>query len=445
MPKGKVLWFPFPCNTCKETITYSLAQHYLTVHPDLTYFTCGYKRCNDSYSTPYALKRHLVKVHGIDGLEKEKREAAETPMVYESSAECESESECESETVSESEETPIEEEIETPAYKNESTPLKLLGELLSEQHLSIKHAFQIIKNVGEMYTPMFASLELLAEKLPTDEKKELKAIIKNYENPFGDIDSEYLLLKTLKNREVYVEPVDHVIATEHFTTPTGSEEISIKSSYASLSETLRTFLSLPGMLPVIKSHMQNRPGVIESFIDGKLWSSTISKFQEKNKNGLLIPLMHYYDDFETGNPLGSKVGVNKFGGNYTVVLGLPPKYNSALENFLLCEIFRSSQRTTYSNAEIFKVMVGQYKALASTGIEVMGERVYPLLMLCSGSLNRIVLLLNFILCPQPHPAPHLKVVNLFVKLTMCEVVNLTNKFTTSCLILFIVILTKMKL
>ncbi len=180
-----------------------------------------------------------------------------------------------------------------------------------------------------------------------------------------------------------MEPVEHVIGTSQYTSHKGGlKQISQTASYVPLGQMLTNFLSLPGVMTEIKAHMSAEGGDSDSFIKGKLWEETVTKHSDKK--GTLIPLMHYYDDFETGNPLGSKASVNKFGGNYTVVMGLPPRFNAVLDNLLVCETFRSSFRNEWSNERVFKSMIYQYKSIARDGLEINGEKVYPLLQFCSG-------------------------------------------------------------
>ena len=81
---------------------------------------------------------------------------------------------------------------------------------------------------------------------------------------------------------------------------------------------------------------------------------------------MIIPLLHYYDDFETANPLGSKAAIHKIGGNYSMILALPPRFNSSLENIFLTTLFYSEDRRE-SNIHVYDVVVAQYQHLARDG------------------------------------------------------------------------------
>jgi len=50
-------------------------------------------------------------------------------------------------------------------------------------------------------------------------------------------------------------------------------------------------------------------------------------------------LFLYYDDFETGNPLGTAAGIHKVGALYGSMATLPPHHASSLENIFLIYLF----------------------------------------------------------------------------------------------------------
>ncbi|XP_074095813.1 uncharacterized protein LOC141525289 [Cotesia typhae] len=51
--------------------------------------------------------------------------------------------------------------------------------------------------------------------------------------------------------------------------------------------------------------------------------------QKENKD-LILPLIVFYDDLETGNPLGSHAGINKLGAVYTSIATVPPTMSSRI-------------------------------------------------------------------------------------------------------------------
>ncbi|KAH0561116.1 hypothetical protein KQX54_013268 [Cotesia glomerata] len=70
-------------------------------------------------------------------------------------------------------------------------------------------------------------------------------------------------------------------------------------------------------------HYQNSECYVEP--RSTLWSDVMK--QKENKY-LILPLIVFYDDLETGNPLGSHAGINKLGAVYTSISTVPPTMSS---------------------------------------------------------------------------------------------------------------------
>lgn len=76
-----------------------------------------------------------------------------------------------------------------------------------------------------------------------------------------------------------------------------------------------------------------------------------------------MPLILYYDDFETCNPLGSHAGIYKLGAIYFTIASIPPKYASRIENIFLAMLFHSQDRTKFGNRAIFNILLKELKNL----------------------------------------------------------------------------------
>lgn len=100
---------------------------------------------------------------------------------------------------------------------------------------------------------------------------------------------------------------------------------------------------------------------------GTLWSDVMK--QKENKD-LILPLIVFYDDLETGNPLGSHAGINKLGAVYTSIATVPPTMSSRLENIFLTQLFYSNDRTKFGNKSIFKKLILDLKKLEEVGINI---------------------------------------------------------------------------
>lgn len=181
-----------------------------------------------------------------------------------------------------------------------------------------------------------------------------------YEQPFSEVQTYHLLMSFLEKKGLYIEPKEIIIGRE------GGK--CLTAQYVPLSETLKKFLTLPGVVKILKKNLlssANSGDELSSFLDGDLWKQQKANFFQKD--GILLPIMHYYDDFETCNPLGSKAGVHKLGGNYSVLLALPPRFNSALENLFLSTLFYSTDREQYSNECCYGKIIEDYNDMAING------------------------------------------------------------------------------
>ena len=120
--------------------------------------------------------------------------------------------------------------------------------------------------------------------------------------------------------------------------------------------------------------------LITNIIQGKLWK----EMQKDSGSKFYLPLYIHSDDWESGNPLGSHAGDNKFGAVYARIACLPPKYASNLRHTFLVLLFRSDHRHVYGNKAIFHVLIKELNYLREHGIVVNGERIYFQLILILG-------------------------------------------------------------
>ena len=98
--------------------------------------------------------------------------------------------------------------------------------------MPIKYAFEVVEGVSKLYGPLFSWLRRLSDGTESPHKQSLNKAISVFEDPFSRIDSEYLLLKELEGKKLYVDPVEHVIGTSHYTSQTGGlKHLSQEASY----------------------------------------------------------------------------------------------------------------------------------------------------------------------------------------------------------------------
>lgn len=73
---------------------------------------------------------------------------------------------------------------------------------------------------------------------------------------------------------------------------------------------------------------------IVNIMQGKVWTDIIKK-ETNSENCLRLPLVLFYDDFETGNPLGSHSSIHKLGGIYLSLPFLHDYHVSQLNNIFI--------------------------------------------------------------------------------------------------------------
>ncbi|XP_026823800.1 uncharacterized protein LOC105276340 [Ooceraea biroi] len=83
-----------------------------------------------------------------------------------------------------------------------------------------------------------------------------------------------------------------------------------------------------------------------------------------------MPLILYFDDFETCNPLGSHAGIYKLGAIYFTIASVPPKYASRIENIFLAMLFHSQDRTQFGNRSVFNTLLQELKQLETKGLSI---------------------------------------------------------------------------
>lgn len=69
---------------------------------------------------------------------------------------------------------------------------------------------------------------------------------------------------------------------------------------------------------------------LSNIINGSLFKSFFEI--KRDDSSEVLPLVLYFDDVETGNPLGSHSGTYKLGAVYCSLATVPPEYSNRLED-----------------------------------------------------------------------------------------------------------------
>ncbi|XP_033222654.1 uncharacterized protein LOC117176508 [Belonocnema kinseyi] len=109
-----------------------------------------------------------------------------------------------------------------------------------------------------------------------------------------------------------------------------------------------------------------------NIVHGKLWRKVKEKFGEK----IVIPLIIYFDEYETNSSQGSHNGVDKIGATYFMLPTLPPHFQSSLKDIFLTLLFRDSDRKVHGNRAAFRPLLKELKDLEVNGSLFNNVSVY---------------------------------------------------------------------
>ncbi|CAG9773374.1 unnamed protein product [Ceutorhynchus assimilis] len=247
---------------------------------------------------------------------------------------------------------------------------KLYGEA-SFSRKDIQKIMNVINNL--LFEPMNIFEKSLKQILENHNLKDEIFLINRFfgelNNLFKGFETEYLRFKILEDSKLFIKPISFSVGEGVET----KNSILIKKKYTAefipLSDVLKCFFSMPGVLNEMINYIEHlkHQESVSNIIQTDFWKSKVSDFKD---NALVFPLFIYYDDFESGNPLGSHSGIHKLGAIYCSVACLPPKYRSQLENIFLLTLFHTSDLKEFGPSVIFSPMINELNFLRTEGITV---------------------------------------------------------------------------
>lgn len=208
--------------------------------------------------------------------------------------------------------------------------------------------------------------------LPDDAKcEEILQTFSELKEPFRGMRTQKQQDDYFKKKGVFIEPVPKILGGEFVTasTSTGGVRQVFKEEhfqYVPIGKTLKKHLEQPGvMTAILTSKASEDNDLIKSYRDGTYFNR---KYGESDD--IIIPLLLYNDDFESGNPLGSRKGKNKISGFYVSLLCLPMQYQAKLSNILLAACAKSSSISKYGVDEVLSVLVKDIQILENNGLTI---------------------------------------------------------------------------
>lgn len=202
----------------------------------------------------------------------------------------------------------------------------------------------------------------------------IQAMFNSLKTPFLKLDSEYLRMKHFSSSGNLIQPLQYKIGEREEFREENGKQISVMvpvfAQYISLREIFQKFFELPGMYnDVIKyiRDLKSNSEIISNLIQADYWKEKCSLFENETR----IPLIVYFDDYETNNVIGSHSGVGgKCGAVYVYSPCLPIDCQSELRNIFLFGLFNSLDRKVYTNKVVFEKLLKELKYLSEIGIQI---------------------------------------------------------------------------
>lgn len=148
-------------------------------------------------------------------------------------------------------------------------------------------------------------------------------------NAFCGLETEYLRFKKLVNIGVLIPPTKQKIGIKYV--PSTSKHLNIIESHEEvyakfipLRQVLKCVFEIKGVFQTVmtyKEKLENKNHILSNFIQGTLWKNLIREYRTK----LVIPLLLFFNDYETGNALGVHAGMYKVGASYISTPLFPPE------------------------------------------------------------------------------------------------------------------------
>lgn len=250
--------------------------------------------------------------------------------------------------------------------------LSFVCKLYSETTLTRKNVQQIIDMITELLRTPLKTFEAVLDTvvLSDQEKWLIKQFLDELKDIFCNFESEHKRFKLLDQWEFFIRPVSYSVGQRMETA--GNGNIVMKSNFAQfvpLSKVLKKFFSMPGVLFETLRYMETlkSKSEIENIVQTELWKQHLLHSKDSD---IVLPLYIYYDDYETGNPLGSHSGIHKLGAIYSSVACLPPQHQSNLDHIFLVNLFHSSDLKQFGQNMVFGNLVKELNYLKTHGVEV---------------------------------------------------------------------------
>lgn len=239
------------------------------------------------------------------------------------------------------------------------------------QHV-VKHLQQLFEEgVTEAFTNFTQHLYLQNE-ISHECRNSVNNLLNAFIEPLQNLDTEHKRFREFTRQGTYIAPIQ-IVFGDTLKRVKERGQLTLRPSpctaqFIPLRNVLKCFFSLDGVLTEVLQFVSKCSSdvVLTNFCQGTVWKHNIRKSHDK----VVLPLVMFFDDFETGNVLGSYAGIYKLGAVYVSVGTVPPYRSATLSNIFLTLLFHSADRNVFGNKIIFRPLIEEFNYLRETGVHI---------------------------------------------------------------------------
>jgi hypothetical protein len=265
-------------------------------------------------------------------------------------------------------------------YQLKESASSFISTFYSDKNIHKHHVQKIVTVTNEFIKKeiilnLKENVKQILEEFKIDNCKiisNIEEIFHVYANPFQDLDSEYKRLQFFKKKSSFIEAENYVIGTKNISKRHKGQfsftPMNAIGQFVSIKKILNGLFTIPGFLTTILNYIQilsKESNIIHNIIQAELYKCLLKQFPP---DSIVLPLILFYDAFETQNPLGGHAGNNKMGATYFSLPCIPPQFYSKLDNIFLTLLFNEKDRVEFGNKSAFLPLITELKYLESNPV-----------------------------------------------------------------------------
>lgn len=240
----------------------------------------------------------------------------------------------------------------------------------------LKKPLNIFSDVLESYTQKY--------KFIAEDANHLHSFLHQMQHIFQGLETEYRRFAFLEKSKFYIPPIEYILGQryDNFKNNVASPQ-DYKAQYVSIGKVLTAIFQLPNVLSNILYYLEElncADHLISNITQTKYWQNKIKEF---DRTSIVLPLFIYFDEYESGNPLGSHSGIHKLGAIYFSLPFIPPAFRAKLHNIFLTVLFHSADLKDFGSKIVFSKLIEECNELESTGIIIKNSNKTYKIYLCA--------------------------------------------------------------